>query len=89
MKALHIVNNKKGGHHNRKVFGASLDPNCTTIPTIVEACVVYLDAMGLDLEGVFRKSGSLAQLKEYKNKFDNGMFSYFNHHVYNTSSMVS
>jgi RhoGAP domain len=55
-----------------KVFGAVLDRNCTTIPHILETCVVYLDSTGLDFEGVFRKSGSLAQMNEYKAKFDNG-----------------
>lgn len=78
MKAIHVVKDpKKGvGHHDNKVFGAALDPSSTCIPPILEACVIYLDATGLELEGVFRKSGSLQQLKEYRAKIDNGMINH-------------
>ena len=63
----------KGKSGKGKVFGVVLDGASKEIPQILEACVVFLDATGLELEGVFRKSGSLVTMNQYKAKFDNGM----------------
>lgn len=73
-----VIKDKLGGgkkgkvDEGKKVFGVALDRNCKEIPHILETCVVYLDGIGLDLEGIFRKSGSLLQMNDYKAKFDRG-----------------
>eukprot|EP00026_Physarum_polycephalum_P004986 Phypoly_transcript_05012.p1 GENE.Phypoly_transcript_05012~~Phypoly_transcript_05012.p1 ORF type:complete len:624 (+),score=137.22 Phypoly_transcript_05012:112-1983(+) len=63
---------KEKGKSKSKVFGVDLDGNSKEIPPILETCVVYLDATGLEMEGVFRKSGSVVLMNQYKAKFDNG-----------------
>lgn len=64
---------EKGKSGKSKVFGVVLDTTLKEIPQMLESCVVYLDATGLELEGVFRKSGSLTVMNQYKAKFDNGI----------------
>jgi hypothetical protein len=56
----------------KKVFGGTIDRNSEEIPVIMTKCVEYLDATGLEFEGIFRKSGSLAQVNEFKARFDKG-----------------
>ena len=55
-----------------RVFGGTIDRDSDEIPHVMSQCVEYLDATGLEFEGIFRKSGSLMQLNEYKAKFDRG-----------------
>jgi len=66
----------KGGEKKKDagsvVFGGSIDRTSTQIPSVLNKCVEYLDATGLNFEGIFRKSGSLAQLNEIKARFDGG-----------------
>lgn len=66
-----------GGGENKKkeegvVFGGSIDRTSNEIPVVMMKCVEYLDNTGLHFEGIFRKSGSLAQLNELKAKFERG-----------------
>lgn len=63
----------KGKSGKSKMFGVVLDGSSKEIPQILEACVVYLDATGLEIEGIFRKSGSVVVMNQYKDKFDNGI----------------
>jgi len=84
MKGKHILHkkekdkeSKKNGKvlpvaEEKKVFGIALDKSCTEIPHIMEACVTYLDSTGLDFEGIFRKSGSLNMINDYKGRFERG-----------------
>lgn len=73
MEMLFGAKKDKGKPAKSKVFGVELDASSKEIPPILEACVMYLDATGLEIEGIFRKSGSLVTMNQYKAKFDNGM----------------
>ncbi len=66
--------NANGKKEKHKVFGASLDSLSTEIPYIMEICIMYLDEFGLDLEGIFRKSGSLTTVNEYRARFEKGIY---------------
>lgn len=59
------------------VFGVSLDDLFTrdnsAVPMIVYQCVQAVDLFGLDVEGIYRTSGSAPHIMEMKAMFDNGM----------------
>jgi len=42
------------------------------IPPIVRKCVEYIEKYGMDLEGIFRKSGSQVIIDRYQEEFDSG-----------------
>lgn len=77
MNILSMGRKKVAKTEEKKVFGAALDKNSSEIPFILEACVVYLDSTGLDFEGIFRKSGSLMMMNDYKARFERGMLPSF------------
>ncbi|KAK4935153.1 Rho GTPase-activating protein [Elasticomyces elasticus] len=58
----------------RPVFGISLDNlfrrDGSAVPTIVYQCVQAVDLYGLDVEGVYRTSGSAPHIMELRQKFD-------------------
>ena len=56
----------------KAVFGVPLDTETTQVPPVLVKCVEYLDTTGLEFEGIFRKSASVATMNEYKAKFDKG-----------------
>ena len=61
------------------VFGVSLDElfrrDNSAVPMIVYQCVQAVDLFGLDVEGIYRTSGSAPHIMEMKAMFDNGKFS--------------
>ena len=58
------------------VFGISLDDlfrrDNSAVPMIVYQCVQAVDLFGLDVEGIYRTSGSAPHIMEMKAMFDNG-----------------
>lgn len=58
------------------VFGVSLDDlfrrDNSAVPMIVYQCVQAVDLFGLDVEGIYRTSGSAPHIMEMKAMFDNG-----------------
>ena len=60
----------------RPVFGVSLDElfrrDSSAVPMIVYQCVQAVDLFGLDVEGIYRTSGSAPHIMEMKALFDNG-----------------
>ena len=62
---------------NNPVFGVSLDDlfrrDGSAVPMIVYQCVQAVDLFGLDVEGIYRTSGSAPHIMEMKALFDNGM----------------
>ena len=60
----------------RPVFGVSLEDlyyrDHSAVPMIVYQCVQAVDLFGLDVEGVYRTSGSASHLVEMKAMFDHG-----------------
>ena len=60
----------------RPVFGVSLDElfrrDGLAVPMIVSQCVQAVDLFGLDVEGIYRTSGSAPHITEMKAMFDNG-----------------
>lgn len=61
---------------NNPVFGVSLDDlfrrDNSAVPMIVYQCVQAVDLFGLDVEGIYRTSGSAPHIMEMKAMFDNG-----------------
>jgi hypothetical protein len=60
----------------RPVFGVSLDElfqrDGSAVPSIVYECVQAVDLYGLDVEGVYRTSGSAHHIMELRQQFDHG-----------------
>lgn len=42
------------------------------IPPVVTSCIRLIEQMGLEKEGIFRKSGQVATIKQFKAEFDKG-----------------
>ena len=63
---------------NTRVFGVDLkDLKARTnskmlIPTVIQNTISHLDCFGLEIEGIFRKSGSASQIEYFKDQFDQG-----------------
>lgn len=60
----------------KPVFGVSLDElyerDGTAVPMIVYQCFQAIELFGLDMEGIYRLSGSATQIAQMKSLFDNG-----------------
>jgi Rho GTPase-activating protein RGD1 len=58
------------------VFGVTLDElfrrDGTAVPPIIHQCTVAVELFGLDVEGIYRTSGSNPHIMEMKAMFDNG-----------------
>lgn len=69
-------NGPMAGPPVKPVFGVSLDDlfqrDGTAVPTIVYQCVQAVDLYGLDIEGVYRTSGSAHHIMELRRLFDQG-----------------
>ena len=61
---------------SRPVFGVSLDDllrrDGSAIPLVVYQCLQAVDLFGLDVEGIYRLSGSAAHVSKLRAVFDNG-----------------
>lgn len=61
---------------SRPVFGISLDDllrrDGSAIPLVVYQCLQAVDLFGLDVEGIYRLSGSAAHVSKLRAIFDNG-----------------
>lgn len=59
------------------VFGVSLDDllrrDGSAIPLVVYQCLQAVDLFGLEVEGIYRLSGSSVHVTKLRNIFDNGM----------------
>lgn len=59
------------------VFGVSLDDllrrDGSAIPLVVYQCLQAVDLFGLEVEGIYRLSGSSVHVTKLRNVFDNGM----------------
>jgi len=78
-KPRHIIRNSAPAPERTKVFGADLtnildrhSPR-PTIPPLVDKAIHYLEARGLDEEGLFRISGKKSVIDETQQKYDCGM----------------
>lgn len=56
------------------LFGTDLETRCeferTNIPGIVKRCIAEVEARGLDVEGIYRKSGGNSQVQQIKQGFE-------------------
>ena len=62
----------------RPVFGVSLEDllkrDGSAIPLVVYQCIQAIDLYGLEVEGIYRVSGSAAHVSKLKAQFDHGMW---------------
>ena len=60
----------------RPVFGVPLDDllkrDGSAVPLVVYQCIQAVDLFGLEVEGIYRLSGSSTSVNKLKNVFDNG-----------------
>lgn len=58
----------------RPVFGVSLDDlfarDQTAVPMLVIQCILAVDTFGLDVEGIYRLSGTASHIQTLKSQFD-------------------
>lgn len=68
----------------KPVFGLSLDElyarDGTAVPMIVYQCFQGIELFGLDMEGIYRLSGSANHISYLKSLFDNGKFTQKKHY---------
>mmetsp|Transcript_14683 Transcript_14683/g.41773 ORF Transcript_14683/g.41773 Transcript_14683/m.41773 type:complete len:908 (-) Transcript_14683:200-2923(-) len=60
------------GKKTKVVANAKFDPDNPTLPPLFLKSVAYLEQRGLEVEGIFRVSGSVARVKALKERFDKG-----------------
>ena len=64
----------------KPVFGVSLDDlynrDQTAVPMIVYQCMQAVDLFGLDVEGIYRVSGTASHVQQIKALFDHGTLIY-------------
>lgn len=62
----------------RPVFGVSLEDllkrDGSAIPLVVYQCIQAVDLFGLEVEGIYRLSGSSASVLKLKSIFDHGTY---------------
>ena len=62
------------------LFGTDLEIRAdfekTTIPGIVKRCIAEVEARGMDVEGIYRKSGGNSQVQQVKEGFEKQPFDY-------------
>ncbi len=62
----------------RPVFGCTLEQlferDQSPVPMIVHQCIQAVDLFGLEMEGIYRISGSSAHIQKMKAVFDSGMW---------------
>jgi hypothetical protein len=60
----------------KPVFGLGLDQlfdrDGSAVPMVVYQCIQAIDLFGLEVEGIYRLSGSQAHIQTIKAMFDNG-----------------
>jgi Rho GTPase-activating protein RGD1 len=61
------------------VFGVSLDKlfsrDGSAVPMIIYQCIQAVDLFGLEVEGIYRLSGTATHVMQMKSMFDNGALS--------------
>lgn len=65
-----------GQQSQNSYFGAPLENALVdgrSIPYIVEHCIEYIDRCALNVEGIFRLSGSQVQIDKYREQFNSGI----------------
>lgn len=76
MKALQKNNSSTSLPALRPVFGLSLEDllkrDNSPIPLVVHQCIQAVDLYGLEVEGIYRLSGSSAHVSKLRSIFDNG-----------------
>ena len=64
-----------------RVFGLSLDElfrrDETAVPLVVYQCIQAIDLFGLEVQGIYRQSGSANHVHQLKAQFDHGNFAIF------------
>ncbi|KAF5027306.1 hypothetical protein F66182_600 [Fusarium sp. NRRL 66182] len=62
---------------SKPVFGLPLsrlyERDGLAVPMVVYQCIQAVDMYGLNVEGIYRQSGSMAHIQKLKNMFDTGM----------------
>lgn len=65
---------------NLPLFGTELELRAevekTSIPGIVKRCIAEVEARGMDVEGIYRKSGGNSQVQQVKEGFEKQPFDY-------------
>jgi len=60
----------------KPVFGLGLDQlfarDGTAVPMVVYQCIQAVDLFGLEVEGIYRVSGTASHINKLKSIFDNG-----------------
>lgn len=70
----------------KPVFGVSLEDllkrDGSAIPMVIYQCIQAVDLFGLDVEGIYRLSGSAAHVSKLKAQFDHGRSCYRANYFY-------
>lgn len=78
--ALHMTKTPPPPTEAKRVFGISLnrlyERDGLVVPMVVYQCVQAVDLFGLDMEGIYRQSGSMNSVNKLKTMFDAGKLSF-------------
>ncbi|KAF2870854.1 hypothetical protein BDV95DRAFT_495996 [Massariosphaeria phaeospora] len=76
LKGLHQNNSSSNltGEISSVLFGSDLSARCEfekrVIPAVVSRCIEEVELRGMDVEGVYRKSGAASQVTQVRNGFE-------------------
>lgn len=79
----------------KPVFGVSLEElferDNSAVPMVVYQCIQAIDLFGLEVEGIYRLSGTASHITKLKAMFDNGKFHVLTslYHVLNTLRCIT
>ncbi|TGZ77253.1 RhoGAP-domain-containing protein [Ascodesmis nigricans] len=76
--AVHGVSGPEvSGNGGPPIFGGELDARVeyegTSIPNVVMKCIQEVEIRGMDMEGIYRKSGGATQMREIQDQFERGI----------------
>ncbi|ELR12620.1 RhoGAP domain containing protein [Acanthamoeba castellanii str. Neff] len=73
---MKIVRYKCANCSDKRVFEVSITKTMKhtkgDIPNIIKKTVKYIEERGMDVEGIFRKSGGMISVQKYRDLYDNG-----------------
>ena len=75
------VNGASSSLSSKPVFGTSLENlfqrDGSAVPMVVYQCLQAVDMFGLDVEGIYRISGTASHISQLRSMFDHGMAQWF------------
>ena len=68
------------------VYGVKLEDQLVlenaTIPSVIIDCIAEIEKRGINIEGIYKNSGSTSKVKELKAMYKNGKYYFFIYYLF-------